>query len=105
MNISGVLVHVSPARITPVTEQLHAIPGVEVHASSPEGKLVVTVEDDSVGGLADKVMHLQNVNGVLSVAMVYHHSEDDSCVNDINDFPAEAPGCACDSTSLQEASS
>ena len=49
MNISGVLVHTHPEQAESVREQLVEIPGVEVHAISPEGRIVVTVEALATG--------------------------------------------------------
>jgi nitrate reductase NapD len=77
MNISGVLVHSLPANSKAVKVRLEQFPGVEVHAISEEGRLVVTVEEEASRAMADTVMQFQNVLGVLSAAMVYHHYEED----------------------------
>lgn len=76
MNISGVIVHARRERLADVEAQLRQIAGVEVHASTQDGRLIVTVEDDDDRILADNVMNLQNVPGVLSAAMVYHQFEE-----------------------------
>jgi nitrate reductase NapD len=47
---------------------------VEIHAKTPEGKLVVTIEDDDTNSAADSYVALHNVPGVVSVAMVYQYS-------------------------------
>jgi len=75
MNISGVIVYAAAEQSDSVTKDLNAIDGVEVHAAE-SGKLVVTVEHESINGLADQVMAFQDMPGVLSVAMVYQHNED-----------------------------
>jgi nitrate reductase NapD len=46
MNISSAIVHIVPARLDEACAALAAMPGVEIHARSPEGKVVVTIEDD-----------------------------------------------------------
>lgn len=76
MNISGVIVHSRPENIESVREQLDRQPGIEVHGISDDGRLVVTVETDSDGAMADAVVGLQNMAGVIAAAMVYHHFED-----------------------------
>lgn len=76
MNISGVLVHAHIAQADSVREQLVSIEGVEVHAISPKGRIVVTVESETTGQMADTVLMCQNVPGVLSAAMIYHHDEE-----------------------------
>ena len=78
MNISGVIVHARPERVTDVEHALTAMTGVEVHAATDDGRLIVTVEDDDDRMLADTVMSLHNVPGVLSAAMVYHQFEDET---------------------------
>lgn len=76
MNISGVIVHARREKLADVEAQLRQIAGVEVHAATEDGRLIVTVEDDDDRVLADNVMNLQNVPGVLSAAMVYHQFEE-----------------------------
>lgn len=76
MNISGVLVHARPEQTEAVREQLVKIPGVEVHAITPEGRVVVTIEAGTAGQMADTVVRCQETKGVISAAMIYHHDED-----------------------------
>ena len=76
MNISGVLVHAYPEKVAAVSRELEAIQGVEIHASTEAGKIVVTVEKPNDGSLADAVLNLQDLPGVLSASMIYHHFED-----------------------------
>ena len=78
VNISGVLVHARPERAGTVRAALEAMPGVEVHAVGADGRLVVTVEDDSSGLMADTVVGIHNVDGVLNASLVYHHCEDEA---------------------------
>ncbi len=73
MNISGVLVHARPQRAAAVRERLLALPGTEVHAVADDGRIVVTVEDESEGIVADTLLQIQGLDDVLSAAMVYHY--------------------------------
>jgi nitrate reductase NapD len=76
MNISGVIVHARPERTHEVRAALERLPGVEVHAVTDNGRLVVTVEEYGASdGRAN--MELHNIDGVLSAAMIYHHCEDE----------------------------
>lgn len=77
MNIAGVLIHAYPKFIQKVSDQLLKISGVEVHAATDEGKIVVTAENDNDRALADTVMKFQDLDGVLSASMIYHHYECD----------------------------
>jgi nitrate reductase NapD len=77
VNISGVLIHARPERVELVRATLEEFPGVEIHAVSEDGRLVVTVEDDVAGYTADTVARFHDVEGVLSASLVYHHCEDE----------------------------
>ena len=77
MNISGVLVRSYPANINAVRTRLESLAGVEVHGANPDGQLVVTVEDDSERAMADTVVSMQNLPGVLSASMIYHQYEEE----------------------------
>ncbi len=76
MNISGVLVQAYPHKLGLVTKRLGAMDGIEVHASSDEGKIVVTIEKPDDGGMSDTLLRLQDVPGVLSASMIYHQFDD-----------------------------
>ncbi len=77
MNISGVLVRVRPENIAVVQQALEAYAGVEVHATTEDGRLIVTVEAASDRATADTVFRLQDMPGVIAASMVYHQIEDD----------------------------
>ncbi|GGH24810.1 periplasmic nitrate reductase chaperone NapD [Cribrihabitans marinus] len=78
MNICGCLVHVTPDAVTRVAEQMNAIEGVEVHATSEDGHLVVVVEDTPNESASNLIMSLHQIPGVLSLTLNYHHFEDPS---------------------------
>ncbi|MGE5027756.1 MAG: chaperone NapD [Betaproteobacteria bacterium] len=78
MNISGIVVHAHPDKIDMVRARLEKIPGVEVHAASDEGKMVVTIEKASDQEITDIFEEIGKGSGVLSTAMVYHHFEPDA---------------------------
>jgi nitrate reductase NapD len=75
MNISSLIVDVRPESVPDVRRQLDAWPGIDVHAATPEGKLVVTIESDSDGQTAETFSQIGAIEGVMSVAMVYHQFE------------------------------
>ena len=86
MNISGVVVHSRPEKVTTVEQQLNALPGVEIHAIGDDGRMVVTVEEGSDRQMADTVNGLQHLEGVIAASMVYHHFEEleDEDANELN---------------------
>lgn len=76
MNISGVLVHAYPQKTASVTRELESMDGFEVHANTDEGKIVVTIEKSDDNSIADAMLKLQDIPGVLNASMVYHQFED-----------------------------
>lgn len=77
MNISSLIVHADPAAGPNLSLELAALPGVEVHAVSAEGKLIVSIESDSEGDTTDMFEFIGRMNGVLSVSLVYQQTESD----------------------------
>ena len=73
MNISGVLVRTFPQDIGAVSQALAGLAGVEVHGANEDGRLVVTVEQETERQLSDAITALQEMPGVLSASMIYHH--------------------------------
>jgi len=98
MNISGVLVYAQADKADAVTKALTEFDGVEVHAND-QGKLVVTIEDENTGALADRVIQFQDLPSILSVAVVYHHDEgnEDELID-----PVTIPSCGCNELNPQE---
>jgi len=76
MDIVGVLVRSKPPHQHIVRTALNGIPGLEIHAETEEGQMVVTV-DESNGYPGDTITQINNIEGVLSAAMVYQYSEQD----------------------------
>jgi periplasmic nitrate reductase NapD len=86
-NICGVLVHVDPSRLLPTCDALVAMPGVEIHEQSDDGRLVLTVEDTPDQVAVATLAQLYEVPGVASAALVYHHCETD----EPSEFAEEKP--------------
>ena len=76
MNISGVLVKAYPQHITSIETVLNTMAGVEVHGNNEDGRIVITVEDESANNISDTLVQIQDVPGVLSAAMIYHQFEE-----------------------------
>lgn len=75
MNISSALVHAHPTNATAVAQRLAALPGVEVHGISPEGKLIVTIESDDDDSTLATYTRIGQLEGVLAAAMIYNQTE------------------------------
>lgn len=77
-NICGVLVHARAGGTAAARAALAALPGVEIHQDTGDGRFVVTVEDAIGEGGAPlpaalTLAALPEADGVASAALVYHH--------------------------------
>ncbi len=75
MNVSSLIVHARDGHSVAVQGRLSGMPGIEVHAASPEGKLIVTIETESDRETVAAYERISRTDGVLSAAMVYHQIE------------------------------
>ena len=75
MNVSSLIVNAQVGQAHAVQALLTQQAGVEIHAASPEGKLIVTIETDSDRETIAAYERISKTDGVLSAAMVYHQIE------------------------------
>ena len=75
LHISSLLVHAHPAALERVRATIDALDGVDVHGASREGKIVVTLECASEGGITERLAAIREVPGVLSAVLVFHRIE------------------------------
>jgi nitrate reductase NapD len=82
LHIASLVVHAAPRRLERVASEVAAIPGGEVHASAPNGKLVVTLEASSGDEMSRKVATIGCIDGVLSTALVYQCADTLEAMNE-----------------------
>lgn len=82
IHIAGVVVHVAPQRLTLAGAAIAALPGAAVHATNPQGKLVVTLEAESSAQILAQLEAAQRIEGVLSAVLVYQHAESVESMNE-----------------------
>lgn len=75
MNISGVVVRTRPERIEGVKSHLSNLPGVEIHACTEDGRMVVTIENQAAA-MIDTMNSFHDIEGVLSASLIYHHFDE-----------------------------
>ncbi|WP_157982591.1 chaperone NapD [Simplicispira lacusdiani] len=75
MNISSAIVYARPGSDQVLREQLPQVPGVEVHAASEDGKIVVTIEAENDRAAIDVYEALGRMDDVLNVAMIFQQTE------------------------------
>ena len=75
LHIAGVVVYAQAVHLESVRSCIDAVPGAEVHADDPVGKLVVTLEADSTKHILDIMDAIRALPGVIDVVLVYQHAE------------------------------
>lgn len=75
MSISGLVIHTRPTRTKAIARKIGDIDGVEIHAATDDGRLVVTVDEPDNAKATDAFVGFQNLDGVLSVSLVYNYFE------------------------------
>ena len=75
MNISSAIVHARPGDTAIVQAGLARLAGVEIHAVSPEGKFIVTIETEDDSSNVSTYESIGRMDGVMSTAMVFHQTE------------------------------
>ena len=77
MSISGLVLQTRPEDTEGLRRHLGGMDGVEVHAVTDEGRLVVTVDQPDDGKAAETLQRLQTMDGILSASLVYNNFEQD----------------------------
>jgi nitrate reductase NapD len=91
LHIAGIVVHAVPARIASIKRAIGMMPNAQVHAVTPEGKLVVTLEARHTSEVAEQLAAIHVLPGVYSAALVYQHHEDLDSLNEEVADDAHAP--------------
>jgi periplasmic nitrate reductase NapD len=77
MHISSLIVHARPGADAQFRAGLTALDGVELHAVADDGRMIVTMESADDAAIRSTYEAIERLDGVLSVAMVYHQVESD----------------------------
>ena len=75
IHIASLVVNSSPDRVNTTSRLIAGLPGAQVHAATPNGKLVVTLEAASGDEVLSAVNLIQKTEGVLSAALVYQYAD------------------------------
>ena len=74
-HISSLVVRAHPDRLAAVVRRIAALSVAEVALTDPSGKIVVTLETLNEDEIVAAMNAMQNMGGVVSVALVYHQTE------------------------------
>ncbi len=75
MTICSLVVYAKPEKAPVVEGAIAALDGVDVHAATNEGKLVVLLDHPDRTYCSETIMDLNNIDGVLSTSLVYEYYE------------------------------
>lgn len=75
-HIAGIVVHANRTHLESIRESISVIPGAVIHAISPAGKLVVTLEANRSADIVGQLEAIHALPGVHSAALIYQHHED-----------------------------
>ena len=82
VHIASFVVHVVPAHVQAVARQVADLPGAEVHAATPEGKVVVTLEARGAAPILSTAATIGQMPGVINVALVYQCADTEESMNE-----------------------
>jgi len=82
VHIASFIVHVVPKHVMAVAARVAELPGAEVHAATPEGKIVVTLEAVGSGPILGTVGTIQQIPGVINAALVYQCADTAESMNE-----------------------
>lgn len=77
MSICSLVVHAKPEKLEPVTQLIADMEGVEIHAKSEMGKLVVSIDHPQRRYCSDAMMKMTSMDGVLNTSLIYEYFEED----------------------------
>ncbi len=75
MSIASLVLRIRPETRFDAESALTALPGVECHGMSPDGKLVVTVEDVEGAAMSDTLIAIHRVPQILATTLAYENSD------------------------------
>jgi nitrate reductase NapD len=75
-HISSLVVHGLPRNLASIRNAISAIPGAEIPIADASGKMIVTLETESQGAVADALTRISLFDGVMSATLVFHHVDE-----------------------------
>lgn len=77
MNISSIVVQTLPENVEAVVKSLEKIETCDVHFQDPSGKIIVTIEGESVDDEIRLLKSIQTVPHIIAADMMYSYSEEE----------------------------
>lgn len=78
VHVTSLVVHANPETWQRTIDAVRRLPSAEVHVGQPIGKFVVVLETDDEQQILHAIDRINEIDGVYSASMVYHHIDDPS---------------------------
>jgi len=75
MNVSSIVVRTAPENVNTVMTEINSIDLCEVHFHDPVGKIVATIEGESVHDQVELMKRIQDLPFVLNANLMYAYSD------------------------------
>ncbi|MCA0424443.1 MAG: chaperone NapD [Proteobacteria bacterium] len=85
LNVVGLVIQTAPGKVEAVRASLAMMPGVDVHATGEDGRIIATAIDTGDSLAIDQMAAMNRTPGIVSTMLAYHQIDD----------PAAAADCGC----------
>ncbi|HIO91589.1 MAG TPA: ferredoxin [Leucothrix mucor] len=76
MTICSLVIQAKPEYIETVSQSLKSMEGVEIHAQTDQGKMIVSLDHPSRSYCGNTMTEMTRIDGVMSASLVYEYQED-----------------------------
>ena len=77
MNVSSIVVKTKSVHLQEVMTNINAVDFCEVHFSDTDGRIVVTIEGNSIDEQMERMKKIQSMPHVYSASLSYSYCEDE----------------------------
>ncbi len=77
MNVSSIVVKTTKEHLQEVIDNINSVDCCEVHFSDPEGKIVATIEGESISDQMERLKRIQGIPFVFSADLSFSYCEDE----------------------------
>jgi nitrate reductase NapD len=77
MNVSSIVVKTTPENMKEVIERINSYDLCEVHFKDPDGRIVVTIEGESIDAQTKSLGLIQKIPNVLGANLVFSYCEEE----------------------------
>ena len=85
-HVASFVAHALPEHVSGVSEAILLTEGAEIHATSPEGKVVFTLEGPTQQSIGKKIDILKYHKGLSALSPVYHQYVAEDQPKDLEDY-------------------